>query len=156
MLVVPVIQPWQEDSSGKYANWLRSQLGDVTSDAVEAAFDAAVDADAGHLDEFIEAFVNAYTQASLEQEPAPVTQVVLTALLKYSDHLLDNAVTPHLLLKSALVRTLNSQDRKASSFWGAFEHVNAVKFGQQTTTFISHVASYFSTAIAYPVSPRAP
>lgn len=156
LLVAPVLRIGQNDNSVKYANWLRSQLGDLTSAAVESAFSEALKVDADHLDEFIEVFVDAYTQASLDSEPAPVTQVVIFALLKHRYHLLDNAVTPHLLLKSALIRTLNLQDRTISSLWGAFERTNAVKFGQQISTFYAHIASSFSIVAAYPISPRAP
>lgn len=156
LLIFPVFLGDQHNTSNKYAEWLRSQLGSVTSDAVEYAFTEALEADAENLDVFIETFVNAYTSASLELEPASVTNVAIFALLKDRNKLIDSAVTPHLLLKSALVRTMSSQDRAGAAFGNAFERANAVKFGQQVSIFYNSLSFLLSAGGANPISPRAP
>lgn len=155
MLVFPAVRDSQYNSSSKYADWLRSQLGDVTSEAVEYAFAAALQVDAESLDAFINAFVKAY--AHIETDTGvTVTSVALFALLKHRSLLVDSAVPPHLLLKSALMRTLQSQDRTGSSLYTAFERVTAVKYGQQLVTFVSHVIPLYTADSYRSISPRAP
>ena len=156
LLVFPVLRVDQHNTSNRYANWLRSQLGSVTSDAVEYAFSAALEADAESLEVFIETFVNAYTSASLEIGQASITNVAIFALLKHRNKLIDSAVTPHLLLKSALVRTMSSQDRAGAAFGNAFERANAVKFGQQVSIVYTSLSSLLNAGGANPISPRAP
>ena len=156
LLFFPVLQANQYNTSNTYADWLRSQLGGITSEAVEFALEAALASDAENLDGFIGAFVDAYTEASLELEPAPIDNVALFALLKHQSLLLDDAITPHLLLKSALVRTLSSQNRAGSIFGGAFERATAVKFGQQFSAFVTLISPLFSVGRTHTISPRAP
>ncbi|MFK7846152.1 MAG: hypothetical protein AB8G77_12705 [Rhodothermales bacterium] len=156
LLIFPVLHGDQHNTSNRYAEWLRSQLGSVTSDAVEYAFTTALEADAENLDVFIEAFVSAYTSASLELERASITNVAILALLKHRYKLIDSAVTPHLLLKSALVRTMSSQDRAGAAFGNAFERANAVRFGQQVSIIYTSLSSLLSAGGANPISPRAP
>ena len=156
LLILPVLQANQHSISSKYADWFRLQLGGITSEAVEFALEAALEADAENLDVFIGFFVDAYTAASNELEPAPISNVALFALLKHQSLLLDDAITPHLLLKSALVRTLSSQNRAESIFSSAFERANAVKFGKQISTFFHCVLPLFSEGPTHSISPRAP
>ncbi|MEM8486909.1 MAG: hypothetical protein AAF564_15255 [Bacteroidota bacterium] len=155
LLVSPAVRDNQYNSSSKYANWLRSQLGDVTSEAVEYAFAAALEVNAENLDAFINAFVKAYAYVETDNGVS-VTSVALFALLKHRSLLVDSAVPPHLLLKSALMRTLHSQDRGGSSLFAAFERVTAVKFGQQLVTFVSHVTPLYTADSYRSISPRAP
>ena len=155
LVISPALRDNQYNSSSKYADWLRHQLGDVTSEAVEYAFAAALQVDAESLDAFIDAFVKAYAHVETDAG-VTVTSVALFALLKHRSLLVDSAVPPSLLLKSALMRTLHTQDRSNSSLFAAFERVTAVKFGQQLVTFVSHVIPLFATESYRSISPRAP
>lgn len=154
-LVFPVFEADGHHGGDKYADWLRSQLGHVTSDAVELALTTALEHDAENLDVFIEAFVEAYARVSLDQEPATVTAVIISALHHHRNQLLDSAVTPHLLLKSALVRVTSAHDRTLQS-WKAFERVAAHHTGRHLASSLWHVVSCFSKVIGTPISPRGP
>ncbi len=155
LLVSPAVRDNQYNSSSKYADWLRSQLGDVSSEAVEYAFAAALQVDAESLDAFIDAFVKAYAYVETDNGIS-VTSVALFALLKHRSLLVDSAVPPHLILKSALMRTLHTQDRSGSSLVAAFERATTVKYGQQLVTFVSFVSPLFAADNYRSISPRAP
>lgn len=151
----PVSEADGRHAGDKYAEWLRSQLGNVTSDAVELALTSALARDAENLDAFIEAFVEAYSRVSLDQEPATVTAVVISALHHHRNQLFDSAVTPHLLLKSALVRTASAQDRAHQS-WKAIERAVAYHTGRHLASSLWQVTSCFSKLAGTPISPRGP
>lgn len=155
-MISPVFADNGRDASRKYADWLRSQLGSVTSEAVELALAEALETEAESLDAFIEVFVDAYALASLDQEPAAVTRVVLAALQHHRSHLVDSAVTPNLLLKSALVRTLSSQDRANPGHWKAFERVAAIEMDRHLASTLVFVVSHFSIEPGTLISPRGP
>ncbi len=155
-LVSPVFSGDGHRASQKYADWLRSQLGSVNSDAVELALAEALETDAESLDAFIEVFVEAYALSSLDQEPAAVTRVVIAALQHHRSHLVDSAVTPNLLLKSAFVRALSSQDRASQGSWKAFERVAAIELGRHLASTLVFVVPHFSIEPGTLISPRGP
>lgn len=156
LLIAPFGRLQQSHQEDGYADWLRSRLGNVTSEAVEFALSTALEQDMDDLSHFVETFVQVYTEASQRMEAASISTVALVALLQHRYLLLDNAVTPHLWLKSALTRTLNGQARAGSVFATSFEKTMAVRFGQLISTFDTLISPLFSEGRTNPISPRAP
>ncbi len=156
LLASPLLRSDQYTETSRYAEWVRMQLGDISSEAVEIALASAVDTDTDQLDVFIEAFVDAYAVASRDSEAEPVAHGALFGLLQHRYGLLYKAVAPHLLLKSALIRTLSLQERAGSSFWGSIDGSNAANIVFRLSTFLSCQLPFSSAAQINSISPRGP
>ena len=87
-LVIPSTQQAADDAvSRSYARWLRTQLAGPAPEAVDAALEAAVEADAASLEDFLRAFVAAYGAGEDEARWAELFSVALSSDRALISHL---------------------------------------------------------------------